>query len=173
MPESPLAPPAPPSRKGLYAALAAIAAAILVVAVFVRWEVNGPRAPGAQAPKVAISVALDTGGPPLAEGAKLPQTGHLIARVTLPRAARVSLVHLDVGHGMEALLLNAPLGPGEHLLAVDGGAATLDLRDLSGPQVLAAVASERDLVQDEALSAARGLTVEHTTVAAFRFSVGP
>lgn len=168
MSESPVAPPPPPKRKNLFVALGAIGVACLLVGLFVRMEVHGPRAPGAPAPMPALAVYAANSPTPLAEGATVPGTGALKARVTLSAPAKISLVHVDVGHGLEPLALNVALGPGEHPLD-----AALDLRDLSGPQVLAAVASERDLVQDEALSAARGLAVPNTTVAVFHFSVGP
>jgi len=91
--------------------------------------------------------------------------------VTLPAGAKVSLVHVDPGHGMEPLLLNEPLDAGTHQLQKNGAAAELHLEGLSGPQVLAAVAAERDLIEDEALSAARGLPVEGVRVATFEFTV--
>ncbi|MBS2028872.1 MAG: hypothetical protein JST54_13300 [Deltaproteobacteria bacterium] len=161
----------PKSSRALLGLGIGVTAAIAVVALFMWLDFRGPR-PHTEPPAGIALVVERAGKPgPLAPHATLPPGASLKSTVTLPAPAKVSLVHIDPGHGMEPLLLNAKLDAGTHLLEKNGAPAELHLEGLSGPQVLAAVAAERDLIEDEALSAARGLPVEGVKVAAFEFTV--
>ena len=151
---------------------AAIAATIAVVAWFVYLEWRGPRSASGPAPQVQLAV-VNGKGQQVEFGAKLSPNVVLVPHVTVARPTRVSLVHIDVGHGLEALVLNQPMSAGEHAFDADGGALQVSVADMSGPQKLAAVAADRDLTQDEALSAGRGTAVPGAGVSAFTFSIGP
>ena len=153
--------------------LAAGVIVVSLVAWFVYLEVRGPRPASGPAPQVHLMVTAAGSTKLLERGAKLSPNAVLIPRVTLPRATRVSLVHIDVGHGLEALVLNQRMSAGEHAFDVDGGAVEVQLEEMSGPQQLAVIAADRDLTQDEALSAGRGTLVPATGVASYSFSVLP
>jgi len=164
-----------PSAKRPIAITVGVAVAIaLVAAILFHLEVRGPRPTHDTAPPVQLQVSLvGKPGAALAPNGALPHTAALQAAVTLARATRVSLVHIDVDHGMETLVLNEAMGPGTHTFAIDGGALSVPLSGMSGPQILAAVASDRPLIKDEALSAGKGYPLKAASVAAFHFTVAP
>jgi len=161
----------PKSSRTLLGLTLGLGAMVVVVALFMWLDFRGPRPQTAAPASLTLEVERAGKPGPLATHATLPQGASLKSTVTLGEAAKVSLVHIDPGHGMEPLLLNEPLSAGAHLLERDGGPAELHLEGLSGPQVLAAVAAKRDLIEDEALSAAKGLPVEGVKVSAFEFTV--
>jgi hypothetical protein len=170
-------PSAPSStRKPLAIAAVAIGLVACVTAWLVAREVVGPR--GAQGPAPAVQVtavvrAVDGGTLPIPDGASVPASATLNARVELTTGCLVSLVHINVGHGMQALVLNVPLQAGAGILGLDGGAVQLSLDGLSGPQRLTAVAASRELTMDEALSAGRGLIPPAVGVSSAAFVVAP
>lgn len=164
------------TRRALSIALGAMVLGVAVTALFVALEVAGPRAATGQAPGVAIAALArrpDGGIGALPQGARVSPASTLGAQIAVPAPCRVSLVHINVGHGMEALALNVPLQAGEATFTLDGGIVVLPLEGLSGEQRLTAVAALRELTLDEALSAGRGLVPQAVGVATATFQVQP
>ena len=131
----------PKSSRTLLGLVLGVLAAAAMVALFVWLDFRGPRPQ--TAPPAGLTMVVELAGKPgtLSGHPTLPASASLRATVTLPAGAKVSLVHVDPGHGMEPLLLNEPLDAGTHQLQKNGAAAELHLEGLSGPQVLSAVAA--------------------------------
>lgn len=142
--------------------LLAVVGLALAVTGFLFWRtLEGPRALDQAEPLVSIHVAPgEPGAPPMLPGATVGRGTRLVSTITLDREAYVTLVHLNGLRGMQALLLNVKLGPGEHTLEKDGKPLALALEDVDGTstQKVAVAACARPLLIDEALSTARGLT---------------